>query len=496
LITLTALLAGLVQPQAILTDGVVSGLCSDSRRCQPGDLYLLTTTDAAAREHYSAMALAQGVRWLLIDADSPLPAVADSAAVTTVRVTALAQRVGRIASRFYGDPSARQRLMGVTGTNGKSSVSHYIATALAIGGEAVGLMGTLGAGLIGSALQPTGYTTPDPLQLQQQLSTLAAAGAVDVVLEVSSHALDQGRLDGTQIETAVFTNLSHDHLDYHHTLAAYAAAKRRLFEWPELRNAVLNRDDATAAAWLPTLPATLNWLDYSLLQPAALQGRDLRLDRDGLSLQLHYRGAQAPLRSSLLGRFNASNLLAAAGVLLLRGMALSTVAERLAQVPPVAGRMERFGGGAAPRVVVDYAHTPDALAEALQALRGHTSGRLICLFGCGGDRDQHKRPLMGAIAERFADHLILTDDNPRHESGDAIIAAIQRGMTQPQRAVVERDRAAAIATAVATAGGDDLILIAGKGHEQWQQVGDTLRPHSDREQVEALVGLAIQERIA
>jgi UDP-N-acetylmuramoyl-L-alanyl-D-glutamate--2,6-diaminopimelate ligase len=299
---------------------------------------------------------------------------------------------------------------------------------------------------------------------------------------VSSHALDQGRVDGVHFDVAVFTNLTRDHLDYHGDMASYGAAKARLFDWPGLRAATVNLDDAFGRELFETVGGRVRVIGFSSRGAvgAAVRADEVQLDGSGIRFMLHAGNQAHPVRSPLLGRFNVDNLLGVAATLFALGMAPALVAETLSQLAPVDGRMNRLGGeGGLPLVVVDYAHTPDALEQALSSLREHTAGKLVCVFGCGGERDRGKRPQMAAIAERGADVAIVTDDNPRGEDGDVIVADIVAGFADPARAIVQRDRAAAIAQAIGMADADDVVLIAGKGHEPYQEINGIKHPFDD-----------------
>ncbi len=480
--SLEHLLDGLV-PFHGQVDLPVAGLCSDSRTCVPGDLFLAWQ---GARDHGLAHVDAverAGAVAVLYDPHGvgSLPATS----LPLLPVPALRGVAGRLADRFFGEPSGALVVIGVTGTNGKTSVCHFLAQALDDPDARCGLLGTVGNGFP-DALRPATHTTPDVIALHAELARLRDAGASHVALEVSSHALDQERVSGVRFDTAVFTNLTHEHLDYHGDMHGYAAAKRRLFSQPGLRCAVLNVDDPHGAAWLEELAPGIEALGFGFGPRAKLRGTTLRLDADGLLFSVEHASARGELRSPLLGRFNASNLLAGLAVLRLAGLELDEALVRLARVRTVPGRMERFARAGGPLAVVDYAHTPDALDAALSALREHCRGRLWCVFGCGGDRDAAKRPLMGAVAESRADRVIVTDDNPRHEDGAAIAAAILSGMRTPDAVEVIRDRASAIGQALAQAAPDDVVLVAGKGHETVQQVGDEARPFSDRALVRRL----------
>ena len=492
-VRLSELLEGLARVPAG-TDLEVSGLALDSRAVSAGDLFLAVAGGQAHGLEYATQAVAAGavaVAWEPTpDLDEAAPALRELP-VPAVAVEGLGARVSEIAGRFYGHPSADLFMVGVTGTDGKTSCSHFIAQALG-GGEPCGLVGTLGYGLYGRLRQGT-HTTPDPVRLQAELAEIRDQGAAAAVMEVSSHALDQHRAAAVRFDVAVLTNLGRDHLDYHGTLAAYAEAKGRLFRHAGLKAAVLNLDDAFGRELLAALPDGVEGLGYSLTPGGArAAGRwleaEVTSDGEGLHLAIASDQGQGELRVRLLGRFNASNLLAALGVLLVRGLEFDEALARLRQVRTVPGRMEVFGGGRQPLVVVDYAHTPQALEQVLQALREHCRGQLWCIFGAGGDRDPGKRPLMGAVAERLADHVMITDDNPRHEDATRIVMDILDGMQAPDAAYIERDRGQAIARVLAFTGPGDVVLVAGKGHEEFQLVGDERIPFSDRRHVQILLG--------
>lgn len=476
--TLDRLLAGLEcrpePPRGLL----VSGLALDSRAVAPGHLFLAL---AGLRRHgleHADEAEARGA--CAIAFEPPMPAERPQRRIPLIEIPGLQSRVGPLAARFHGEPSRALRLVGVTGTNGKTSVSWLLAQCLAAEGRVAGLIGTLGAGLFG-ALEPSTHTTPDAVALQHRLAALRDAGAELVAMEVSSHALQQHRVDGCHFAIAVFTNLTRDHLDYHGTMEAYGAAKARLFRWPGLGWAVLNRDDPFADALARSLPVGTRLLDYAVERPARLRAEAVRSEPSGLSLRCVHEGLAFEVQAPLVGRFNVSNLLAVIACLRVLGWDGERIASICARLAPVPGRMNRVPGPAgAPLVVVDYAHTPDALAQALAALRPHVQGRLHCLFGCGGERDAGKRPQMAAVAERLADRVIVSDDNPRNEPGEAIIADILAGFADPARVVVERDRGRAIALAISGAAPGDAVLLAGKGHEAWQEHAGQKRPFDDR----------------
>ncbi|HEY0634987.1 MAG TPA: UDP-N-acetylmuramoyl-L-alanyl-D-glutamate--2,6-diaminopimelate ligase, partial [Gammaproteobacteria bacterium] len=473
---LTALLAGIATVDA-RNDVVITGITLDSRKIKPGDLFIATGGTRHHGAHYIEQALHSGAAAVVVEPSVDIklpegPLVVDGHSVPLIVVENLRQQVGLIAERFFGAPTARMFVAGVTGTNGKTSVSHFIAQVLS-GRGPCGLVGTLGSGLYGELGDIAGRTTPDAVTLHENFARMHDAGARQVVMEVSSHGLDQGRVAGVAFDVAVFTNLTHEHLDYHGDLVSYAAAKRRLFDMPGIHTAVVNADDAVGRRWLDELTGQVERISYGLeggeavaagIQPT-LYGHDLKLHGHGLSMNITTPWGAAHLDTGLIGRFNASNLLAALGALIGAGFSIDAAIRGLSQVSTVPGRMERFGGeGGDPLIVVDYAHTPDALEQVLKAASDHCEGHLWCVFGCGGNRDSAKRPLMGHIAEMYADCVIITDDNPRDEDPYAIIEGILAGMTDADRPYVIRDREAAIARALARCHSGDVVVVAGQGH--------------------------------
>jgi UDP-N-acetylmuramoyl-L-alanyl-D-glutamate--2,6-diaminopimelate ligase len=462
-------------------DVEISGLVQDSRAVRPGDAFVAlppVANDMSAHGlRFAAKARAAGAAAVLFEAPAPDGLDVPPGAIAVPHLQA---RIGAIADRFHDGPSRAMTLVGVTGTNGKTSTVQLLSQAWAARGITSGSIGTLGAGLHGHVV-PTGFTTPLVLQLHALLAQLRDEGAQAVAMEVSSHALDQGRVDGVHFDVAVFTNLTRDHLDYHGDMASYGNAKARLFAWPDLRAAVLNLDDHFGRELRAALPSGTRCIGVSSRgAEAEMIADNIVLDAGGIAFDLLVEGERLAVRSPLLGRFNVDNLLAVAGVLYALGAASGTIADTLSHLQPVSGRMNRLGGQAGlPLVVVDYAHTPDALEQALSSLRAHAHARLLCVFGCGGERDRGKRPQMAAIAERLADVVIVTDDNPRNEDGDAIVADILLGFVKADAVQVERDRAAAIARAVGAAGPDDIVLIAGKGHEPYQDIQGVQHPFDD-----------------
>lgn len=455
-------------------DAIAAGrrVVADSRKIQPGDVFLAFRGEYADGRKYIRDAVEAGATAVIWEAEGFR--WEDAWPVPNVAVPQLRAQAGIVAAHLLGNPSQAVWVAGVTGTNGKTSISHWLAQAFtALGGKG-GVLGTVGNGFPG-ALEASTHTTLDPVALQDWFARLRDEGASHVALEVSSHGLDQARAHGVAFDCAVFTNLTRDHLDYHETMEAYGAAKARLFEWEGLKHAVINVDDAYGRELMRHSQAETNW-SFGLYQGDI---HAIRLDAslEGLRLEVETPLGSTTIVSPMVGRFNASNLLACLGVLLASGVALDAAAQALARVQPAAGRMQRLGGGGKPLVVVDYAHTPDALEKALDALRECMSGkgRLYCVFGCGGNRDRGKRALMGEIACRLADSVVITSDNPRDEVPQAIIQDIVSGVagvpgTGRANYAVESDRARAIADAVELARAGDVVLVAGKGHENYQEI--------------------------
>lgn len=474
----------------------VSTLSSDSREVEPGTLFLALRGAVHDGRAFLAQAAESGAVAALVEDE--LPAADESAAVPLpfpVKVVPeLRRQMGAIASRFFGRPSSALHIAAVTGTNGKTTVSQLLAQIIRAGGYDCGVIGTLGVTLDGS-VAPTTHTTPDAIALHGTLAAWVAGAVPFVTMEASSHALDQGRMGAVEVDTAIFTNLTRDHLDYHGTMEAYGAAKARLFSQPGLRTAVLNADDPFSSGIAGQLAPEVNCVRYSLQgAEAELRLSNMELDQRGLRARLHSSWGNATLRCPLLGHFNAANLAAALAAALTAGLPLDAVIAAAAKLVPVPGRMEpvriESRDESGPLVVVDYAHTPDALTQVLKALRDQTTGRLIAVFGCGGDRDRGKRAEMARAVSGAADHAVITSDNPRSEDPLAIIADVEVAMTGSFLSLV--DRAEAIRAAISEAGPDDCVLIAGKGHEDYQIVGDQRLDFSDRVQAQQ----ALRERAA
>ena len=457
---------------------VVHGLVQDSRAVQAGDAFVAIAGFGAHGLGFVEQARTAGASAILFEPPAPaeLPAPADAIAVPGLRA-----RMGEMADRFNAHPSRDMKMVGVTGTNGKTSTVQLLAQAWHLRGLRSGSIGTLGAGLYGKVVT-TGFTTPLVLQMHALLAELRDAGAQAVAMEVSSHALDQGRVDGVHFDVAVFTNLTRDHLDYHGDMATYGAAKARLFVREGLQAAVVNLDDVFGRDLLASLPAQVRAISVTSrgAENASLHAEQLRMDVAGIAFDLVIDAQRYAVQSRLLGRFNVDNLLAVAGALHALDESPAEIANILSQLQPIHGRMNRLGGeNGKPLVVIDYAHTPDALEQALSSLREHAPSRLVCVFGCGGERDTGKRPQMARIAERLADAVIVTDDNPRGEDGDAIVADILAGFERADSAIVLRDRARAIAHAIGGAGAHDIVLVAGKGHEPYQEIAGVKHAFDD-----------------
>jgi len=461
----------------------ITGLTQDSREVRPGDAFIAIAGFGTHGLYFAEDALKQGAAAVLYE--PPLPADI-SAPSQAIAVPHLRARLGAMADQFYDQPSQHMRVIGVTGTSGKTSIVQFLAQALETLGVCCGSIGTLGAGLSGELIS-TGFTTPLVLKIHALLAQLRDAGAKVALMEVSSHALDQGRVDGVRFEIAVFSNLSRDHLDYHADMQDYFAAKAQLFQRESLRTAVINLDDDFGATLPAQLSPQVNTITVSSKHADAnITARDIVLNERGIGFNLVIGEAAVPVESMLLGRFNLDNLLLVAGVLHSFEYSPTQIAAALNALTPVPGRMNRFGGSnGLPLVVVDYSHKPDALEQALVSLRGHSSGKLVCVFGCGGERDTGKRPLMAAIAERHADKVIVTDDNPRGEDGDGIVRDILAGFSNVNQIVLERDRTRAIETAINTANAGDIVLIAGKGHETYQEISGVKHPFNDATQAQA-----------
>jgi len=462
----------------------LTGICLDNRSIEPGEAFVAVQGQLGHGLDYARVAVAAGAVAVIHDGLQPLPQLA----VPAVMVNDLGNKLGELASRYFGAPSEQMMIAGVTGTNGKTSVAHFLAQSWQRVYGNAGMVGTLGYGPVGQ-IQSGERTTPDAIRLQQVLADCLKADVERLAMEVSSHALQQHRCQTVQFDAAIFTNLTRDHLDYHGDMAEYAAAKRRLFTDHAPAFAIINHDDELGRKWFGELNGGMQMLSFGLQEGAELRADVRSMDINGMNIRIDGPWGSEEFHTSLLGEFNASNLLAAAGTLALLGMPWSQVLHQLEVMQPVPGRMMRLGGESGqPVVVIDYAHTPDALEHALQAARAHLKGQLTCVFGCGGNRDQGKRPQMGRAAEMLADNVFVTSDNPRHESAGRIIEDVMAGFESPDRAIVEPDRAAAIQKAIENCQPGDIVLVAGKGHETWQEIGDQKIPFSDESTILTALG--------
>ena len=478
----------------------VRALATDSRKVVAGDAFIAWPGYAVDGRQFVPQALAAGARACLVEADAApgFDAIDDPAAVAALH--GLKAATGVLASGFMGAPSEKLIVVAVTGTNGKTSTAWWVAQALSALGRRCGVIGTLGVGEPprareagagpASALQPsaitfTGMTTPDPVTVQATFKRFADAQFQACAIEATSIGIEEHRLAGTKIDAALFTNFTQDHLDYHGSMEAYWQAKARLFAWPGLRAAVVNVDDAQGARLARSLQDTaLELWTYSTRGNARLHALHVGYDAGGLAFELHEGAARVDVKTPMIGEYNVVNLLATIGGLRACGVSLADAAAACALLTPVPGRMQRVASAASgPQVVVDYAHTPDALEKALLALQpfaAERGGQLWCVFGCGGNRDATKRPLMGALAQALAQRVVITSDNPRHEAPAFILLQIVAGLKGSQERVkVIEDRRAAIAHAVRHAGAHDVILIAGKGHEDHQEIRGVKHPFSD-----------------
>ena len=494
-------------------------LTSDTRALKPGDVMLAYPVGNAQQTSdsriYIPQALSLGAALVLYEpSDLSEELVEVCKDPRCVPVKDLAKQVGVISGNWYQNPSHHMRVIGITGTNGKTTVSQWIASALNTQNQPSAVVGTLGAGLL-NQIKPTGFTTPDAARLQSLLKEIKDRGAVSVAMEVSSHALDQGRINGVEFDTVVITNLSQDHLDYHGSMAEYAAAKKKIINLPGIKHIVINADDAFGQECLQDLAnrvANTNVTVWAYATHAEkllalpcfanknykkVLASDIHLSNQGMTFHLNVSGQDLGLvQTNFVGAFNVSNALAVLACMLAGGKSCEESKAIITSLKPVKGRMELVShSSSAPMAIVDFAHTPDALEQVLKTLQlmaRERQGQLWCVFGCGGDRDATKRPIMGRIAETYADHVMVTSDNPRSENPEQIIAEILGGFEKPEHAQVNLDRATAILQTVRQAKAQDIVLVAGKGHEETQEIAGKKHPFSDQMHLQlAMGGLAI-----
>lgn len=474
---------------------VVTGLAVDSRKVQAGNCFIAYPGHHSDGRDYLRAAFSAGAGCALVEAEGlqqeSLPAVSNPQPV--IPVPQLQSKLGVIAALFYGDPSTHLKLLAITGTNGKTSVSQLVAQALDFLGQPCGVIGTLGNGLVGR-LESTANTTPDVVESNRLLAEMLEQGASFVTMETSSHGLVQGRVDGLSVYSALVTNISRDHLDYHGTMEAYAEAKTLLARHPDLKHLILNFDDQRVAAMAASAnESTCIWtFSQRNVKEASVVATAIEYSKQGMAVTVQCGDELATIHSSLIGEFNGANLLAALTMLLSVGISLRSAAEALSHADPVVGRMQRVhANNDLPMVVVDFAHTPDALEKALLALRRHTDGKIWCVFGCGGERDSGKRPLMAEVVAELADEMIITADNPRSEKLSTIVSDMVKGIPPQSAFQIIEDRATAVAHAIVNAAPQDVILVAGKGHENYQEIQGAKLPYSDGLACEA----ALQDRV-
>ncbi len=477
---LNELLAEFAQVDATIE---ITGIATDSREVATGYAFIALL----GAEKYIAQAIQSGATVIIFDAQVNLSSLKDLTgldSVTCVEIPNLAEKIADIAARYYDYPSQKLEIIGITGTNGKTSCSQFLAQLLP---DSM-VIGTLGWGTWGS-VEMTGYTTPDVLTLQKILAKTVAAKKKMVVMEVSSHGVQEKRIANTFFKGAVFTNLSRDHLDYHGTMEEYFQAKLGLFKRTELEFAVINRDDEYGRRIIAELAPSIALWTFSVNLPGFknleglgvrdIQAKNIQCSINGIEFEVSCGNESTVINSRLYGEFNVENMLAVLTTLLALGFSLNEAAAKVSALQSVPGRMEYFGGDNQPVVFVDFAHTPDALEKVLQSVKHHNPNTLTVVFGCGGNRDAGKRPLMGSIAEKLADKIIITDDNPRFEEGDVIVADILTGCANKNLTVI-RDRALAIETAILQAKTGDCIVIAGKGHEDYQEIKGIKTSFSDQ----------------
>lgn len=495
LIDLVEGLANYSEQEADLLKVVVHGIQIDSRELKKGDLFIACFGRNHDARDYIDDAIATGVSAVLAESGSGWQGIKVVDGKPVVAIDNLASKISEIAARFFGRPTSALSVIGITGTNGKTSCSQFIAQLFNAFGFRCGVMGTLGYGIFGE-IKETQLTTPDPVFTQMALAEMHHAQIEPVAMEVSSVGLHQKRVAAVDFDTAIFTNLSRDHLDYHESMEVYAENKRRLFTMPGLKSAVVNLDDPYALSMINAISSEVDVLTYSTKNKiATVHAESFELTRRGFEAQICTPIGSGQISGQLLGYFNFSNVLAVVAASLTYlprhlDFSISELCEKISGLKPVNGRMEIVAEDSQVTAVVDYAHTPDGLRSALTALRDHFEGDIWCVFGCGGNRDKGKRPLMGELAEKSADQIILTDDNPRNEQGDEIIQHILSGISNSDNVIIERDRAKAISYAISSAKDGDVVLIAGKGHETYQEVDGVKQLFSDANQVR----LAMQSR--
>lgn len=478
-----------IQRAEILNDLKITGLALDSRKVKPGDLFLGYPGADLDGRHYIRQAIEKGAVAVFQEFDKGMDRLSWQDKVPIIGIKNLSQKISGIAAEFYQHPSKNMLVIAVTGTNGKTSITHLLAGAFSQLGKKSAVIGTMGSGIFGG-IYDTEYktTTPDPIKLQSILRHFHDEKVEIVAMEASSHALHQYRLSAVNVAVGVFSNLTRDHLDYHKNLAHYADAKRRLFEMPCVRQGVFNLDDKVGAEWMQRFRDRYSTCGYTIQGEKndqknwTVSAHAIQFLSSGFRCQVETPWGKGALESSLMGDFNVQNILSVLSVLGMQGYSLETILPALSALKPIPGRMQILGGkGSYPLIIIDFSHTPDALEKALRAARKHCLGKLICVFGCGGNRDRGKRPEMGKLAESLADQVIVTDDNVRKENPGQIVNDILAGCQNPDKMCVLHDRRAAIQQAIQQAASDDVIVLAGKGHETYQIIGDHYLPFNEEQ---------------
>ena len=479
-----------ILPIPVSDDREITGLALSSKSVKAGDLFFAfpgVTTDG---RKFIDDAIAHGAVAVLAEKGEQL---VTATKIPIFYLENLAFMCGIIAAQFYDQPSKKLQVVGVTGTNGKTSCAHYLAATFTQLGTKTAVMGTVGNGIFGDALKMQNQTTLDPISIQRFLAEMVNQEVQVVAMEVSSHALMQGRVRGVDFSAAIFTNLTQDHLDYHGDMQSYWAAKRMLFEKWQIPHMIINADDQYGQELLADFPTAIAYcldpVPSPLRERVRVRGDQIILSRDGIKCNIQTPWGDGVLQIKQIGRFNLSNSLAVLATLGALGIPLTDILKSMENLPLVPGRLQTFNAPNKPLVVVDYAHTPDALKNVLSTLRENCQGKLWCVFGCGGDRDAGKRPIMGSIAEQLADTIIITDDNPRTEKASAITTQIINGLDNAEKAIIEHDRTKAINYAIKHAAANDIILVAGKGHEDYQEIGKEKHHYSDIETVTKLLDL-------
>ncbi|HHT7886436.1 UDP-N-acetylmuramoyl-L-alanyl-D-glutamate--2,6-diaminopimelate ligase [Pasteurella multocida] len=481
---LTALLGQVeLAPNIELTEMIL-----DSRAVKQGCLFVALQGHQVDGRQYIPQAIAKGASAVLAETEDIQQHLSTKIeqGVPIISFYQLGSHLSALAGLFYDNPSHKLTLVGVTGTNGKTTISQLLAQWTTLLGHRSAVMGTIGNGLLGQVKEATN-TTGSAVEVQASLADFVTRGADFAAIEVSSHGLVQHRVEALAFDVAIFTNLSRDHLDYHQSMENYALAKKRLFTELHSQHQIINADDSVGQTWLqeqPNAVAVSCQADFQPHQAHWLKATAIQFSQKGARIQFESSWGKGELHSALIGQFNVSNLLLVFATLLSLGYDIEKLMKTVPQLMGVCGRMERLSASNQPTAIVDYAHTPDALEKALQAARLHCQGTLWCVFGCGGDRDRGKRPLMAKIAEQFADHVIVTDDNPRTESAAQIVQDILAGFEHPQHIEVCHARDQAIIQALQKADSDDVVLIAGKGHEDYQIIGTQKQHFSDQETVQ------------